>query len=369
MKTVMQWFALPANLKTNGQVGIEIEVEGERLPKQFDKYWRVEMDGSLRGNDNAEYVFREPLTLKQAEAALKYLAIQYKKHESVIDDTVRAGVHVHINVQDLNIVEAYNYMTLYIILEELLLKYCGEGREGNLFCLRTCDAEYLIFRLIEAVKSKKFRRLVDDNLRYGSMNVKALGTYGSIEFRAMRGTSDLKRIFTWAKLLHHLKEVARKYVDPKDIINGFSEGEAAPFVEKCLGEFAPFFLEQEGMSKMVMSGMRRAQDIAFCTDWQELLIEKPKVNPFERDEILFDEAVEEVVGLDAGAKAVKLEDLAKELIQPKVIAKPRNVPKVPPMPDNWDVFQQMMNEREKEVMAAFLARAGVAGRQVDEEPF
>ncbi|WEU69445.1 putative amidoligase [Pseudomonas phage vB_PaeM_Ty] len=275
MKTVMQWFGIREDFAAKGDVGIEIEVEGKNLPKHFEKYWRVEADGSLRGEDNAEYVLEKPLTIKQAKLALSHLNMQYKKHQAVVDDTVRAGVHIHINVQQLNIVELYNYMTLYLILEELLVKFCGPYREGNLFCLRACDAEWLLFRLSEAARSRQFRRvLTDDNLRYGSMNVKALGTYGSLEFRAMRGTRDLNLIHKWATILLDLREAAKKFTDPKDIINGYSEGDADAFLVKCLGEHVEIFKGFDNIPKMLNDGMRRAQDIAFCCDWQQFLQEE-----------------------------------------------------------------------------------------------
>lgn len=286
MKTVMQWFGI--QLPTKGDVGVEIEVEGKSLPKAFDRYWRVEADGSLRGEDNAEYVLEKPMTLRQVKLALSHLNMQYKKNNSVVDDTVRAGVHVHINVQQLNIVELYNFMTLYLTLEELLVKFCGPYREGNLFCLRACDAEWLLFRLSEAARTRQFRRiLTDDNLRYGSMNVKALGTYGSLEFRAMRGTRDLNLIHKWANILVDLREAAKKFTDPKDIINSYSEGDYVAFLNKCLGEHVELFKNYDNVPKMLNDGMRRAQDIAFCCDWQQFFQEEivPPV-PAPRKKIL-----------------------------------------------------------------------------------
>lgn len=267
MKTVMQWFNLPRKYKTDGDVGIEIEVEGERLPK-LDKYWKMEHDGSLRGPENIEYVLERPMSLKDARIALKYLSVQYNKYESDVHDSVRAGVHVHINVQDLNIIELYNFMTLYLILEEVLVKHCGEHREGNLFCLRTGDADYLLTQLQNAAEDKNFRQLVTDQLRYSSMNVKALGTYGSLEFRAMRGTRDLELIYNWAAVLLNLREVAKQYPSPDKIIEGFSEGEARAFLTNALGVHAEVYMF-EGYERMLCDGMRRAQDVAYCVDWAD----------------------------------------------------------------------------------------------------
>ena len=70
MKTVMEWFRLSRGKRTDGDVGIEIEVEGRRLPIT-EKYWRMEKDGSLRGPENMEYVLDRPMSLKDAKKALK----------------------------------------------------------------------------------------------------------------------------------------------------------------------------------------------------------------------------------------------------------------------------------------------------------
>lgn len=274
MKTVQTIFGIPNNMKVVGDVGVEIEVEGLRLP-QGDKYWRRDADGSLRGAENAEYVLRTPLTLHQLKMALKSLALGYKKNESVIDDSVRAGVHVHINVQDLNIIQLYNYLTLYLVFEELLTKFCGKSREGNLFCLRACDAEFLIQALQYAAQNRRWRTLVTDDLRYASVNVKALGNYGSLEFRAMRSTKDFDVIQTWAEILVLLREKAKEFFEPTDIINGFSEGESSTFLGRIFGQYAELF-KYEGYEQALTRGVRLAQEVAFCTNWQELVEQEQK---------------------------------------------------------------------------------------------
>lgn len=279
MRTVAEAFGIARGLLTKGDVGIEIEVEGKSLPRRV-KGWKSEADGSLRGEENIEFVLERPSTLAEAKQALANLDEAYKSNESVVDDTVRAGVHVHVNVQELTLVELFNFITIYLILEEPLTKFCGPFREGNLFCLRSGDAEYVLFALREAAQSRRFRSLVHDNLRYSSMNVKALGTYGSLEFRAMRGTRDLSLIMDWTKILYGLREAAKTFRVPSDVINSFSEGAYDVFLRRTLGPYAATFLKMEGWEKMVKDGMRRSQTIAFSTNWEKYF-EKEVINPFE----------------------------------------------------------------------------------------
>ncbi len=268
----MDWFNIPPHFAQTGDIGVEIEVEGCNLPLA-PKYWRREEDGSLRGIENGEYVLLKPLSLNSTKIALGYLKKAFKENESKIDDTVRAGIHVHINVQKLTIVELYNMMTIYLILEPLLIKYCGEGREGNLFCMRAQDAPFLLYALKRAARQRRFRNLVDDNLRYASMNVKALGQYGSLEFRALRSTDDMKRIFTWVKLLYTLRSAAKLFTDPIDVINSFSNDEVDAFIDKVFGGGLSALVKRLSpeYKALTSKGMRCAQDIAFAVNWQAFL--------------------------------------------------------------------------------------------------
>lgn len=261
---------------SEGDVGIEIEVEGKRLPydKVKRKYWRVESDGSLRGEgiDTAcEFVLAEPMSLVKAKEALSHLDEAYAANKSKVNDSPRAGVHVHVNCQRLTLLELYNFITAYLIFENCLVSFCGPDREGNLFCLRAKDAEYLIYSLCRALETGDYRRtLSTDELRYASMNVRALGCYGSLEFRAMRGTRDMDRIALWAEMLVNLRDSAAKFQNPVEMIMESSEGGFEALAEKLFGENASVIYSQPDWQAKAVEGMRRAQEVAFSGDWEEI---------------------------------------------------------------------------------------------------
>lgn len=266
VKDVMR---LPARRTTPHDIGLEIEVEGRRLPAPV-RWWRRDRDGSLRGAESMEYVLERACTLEEVELALKHLDECYKERRSIVDDTVRAGVHVHINCQQLSMRELYNFFTLYLVLENILIKYCGEYREGNLFCLRCQDAEMLLYELIAAAKDKAFvHHFHSDEMRYASMNVKALGDYGSLEFRAMRSTRDLNAILDWVKILYNLRTVAKDFDSPVQIIEEVSGLGREAFLQKCLGPFAEFFNGVDGVDDLLYEGVQLSQCLAYCVNWKD----------------------------------------------------------------------------------------------------
>jgi len=269
----------------SGDVGIEVEVEGVGLPFNVPGY-RCEHDGSI-ADGGIEYVFETPVPLKDVRAKLGKLTTAFKAKGSVVNSSMRAGVHCHVNVQSMKPVELFNYITMYLVLEELLLKFCGPTRQGNLFCLRVKDAEYLLFALRNSAKTFSFRNLNDDDLRYGSLNVKALSSYGSLEFRAMESTNDMSKIVDWASVLVQLRDNAKVFRNPADVIAIYSDMCLKDFLVTSLGPWANKFMEYEGWEGMVKDGMRRTQMLAYATDWgtyAEVMEESHKPREYDDDD-------------------------------------------------------------------------------------
>lgn len=254
---------------TEGDVGLEIEVEGRRMPNttSVEKYWRIEHDGSLRGEEAREFVMTAPLPISDVHKALTELDNAFNSHNSRVGNSIRAGVHCHINVQDLTVKQMINFAVAYYVLEEVLVDYCGEHRIGNHFCLRAKDAEYIIQALSRVARERSLGSLDTDQLRYASLNFRSLFRYGSLEFRSMGTSRDLSRIQVWADTLHNIKEVAIKYDDPQDIITSISGDGVLDFCRHLLGKHHRKFLVDDRCSAKLMAGMRIAQEVAYATDW------------------------------------------------------------------------------------------------------
>lgn len=270
-----------------GLIGIEIEVEGENLPNAdnikdtgFFDTWLITQDGSLRG-EAWEYVFRQPLSYKDTGEALEMLEAQYKSHNSVVHDSIRAGIHVHVNIQDLTVKQLYTMFTIYYCLENILVNWCGEDRVGNHFCLRSCDAEYILFALHHAfAEGGRAGELASDSIRYASMNVASIFKYGSLEFRSLRSTRDWTRLLNWVQALIHIKEAATRFSDPKSVIESISINGPVVFARNVLQDKFQIF-ETNNLEELVYSALRNVQALAFNLDVKaaEHIVPRKDLNP------------------------------------------------------------------------------------------
>jgi hypothetical protein len=268
--------------RTNGKFGVEIEVEGALLPrkgedKAFDLLWKEERDGSLRGEESAEYVFRKPLSMDDTQKAIGELERRYVEKNSRIDESLRAGVHVHLNIQDWMPLELMTFATTYYLLEDYFVHWSGAGRVGNHFCLRATDAEGVILKVIDACQKRDWRHLNTDDIRYASLNWNAMHKYGSIEFRSMRSTRKLEDILRWVELIDQLTRGAKKFGSPQDVIKAVSEFEGPErFIKHVMEDYADEFLQFRNID--IWEGLRNVQPLAFLIDWGRF--NKEKVNPF-----------------------------------------------------------------------------------------
>lgn len=266
-----------------GLLGLEIECEGTKLFDKPFKYWTCHADGSLRSKDGqppVEYVLRQPVDYETLMKALNYLSAKLKESGSVIADSPRTSVHVHINCQQELVRDIYTFICLYIIFEELLVEWSGPNRVGNLFCLRAKDSDVYVDMLETTLKVKNFKAWTD-NVRYAACNISSLPKYGSLEFRSLRGTVDVETIDTWVSLLLHLKEKASKYGSPLEIVEEFNKIGPLPFYKKIMDNerFSSLFDHYSNLSGKLWDGLRISRDIAYSSEWKAP--EKKKEPPEE----------------------------------------------------------------------------------------
>jgi hypothetical protein len=257
--------------KVVGDIGLEIELEGRNLPVGGIPYpWVATKDGSLKsGMEGYEYVLSAPCAIDDVPLTLKQFKLCFK--DSTVINSIYAGIHTHVNVQELTPKQLITYLCAYIILEDLLVDWCGDTRVGNHFCLRTSDASYLIDFIRGMIVDESLNKCKkNDNIRYASVNLKALGQYGSLEFRALEASLDIDKIITWCNVLYRIKEESLRYDNPESLILNFSKYGHMTFIMNMLGPHYLTFTRKKGWENVIREGVVRAQELAFAKKWDEL---------------------------------------------------------------------------------------------------
>lgn len=257
-------------------IGIEIELEGKNIhpitSKNFLKYWADVPDNSLRkfkpGDQAIEYRYSEPLNLKDTERALVELEYNLSRPDVEIYDSLRTSVHVHINCMNDKMSTIYNFITLSAIFDELLVSQNGEHRAGNNFCLRAKDAEGMIIGLAECIRNSGYLSNVQQQNRYSSINIMSLFKFGTIEFRSMECTINRARLMHWVKTLLAIKEAARNFKNPAEIMGQFSQQGPERFFLSVLGPQALNYMRVVDRHRMLFEGLRLVQEFANAATWE-----------------------------------------------------------------------------------------------------
>lgn len=225
--------------KYDGEIGLEIETETKSADAYptgtlvLDdrsghykvsglKYWDTHTDGSLR-DFGLEFVLKQPVRFhKELPAALEEFRERLGKVK-FIKDSVTTSVHVHLNMLNESFRTLGNFLTLYTLFENILIRYSGPDRLSNLFCLPICDAEDTyknIVNMMQNIERKNYKSLFfnETNVKYAALNLGAFSSYGSMEVRSFRGETDTKAIEKWVGILYSLVEYARQGTTPKEIM-------------------------------------------------------------------------------------------------------------------------------------------------------
>lgn len=211
----------------NTYVGLEVEVENckeqtrQKNPLYDEIYpliWRREVDNSLR-NDGLEFISYPikgemiPLAIKCLEDVLTRI---FPKHQF----TPRTSVHVHVNCRHMSTVEFVNLMLLYLVVEPIFYYLADDeksNRTDNNFCVPIEASKYTLNLpmilenlMSSSMQSMAFKLISARWKKYNGLNLLPLHSYGTIEFRQMRGTINPTLLIRWINMILSLKKYAIK---------------------------------------------------------------------------------------------------------------------------------------------------------------
>lgn len=334
--TVRRIFGIDA---VQGDLGIEIEVEGNNLPDFVGGYWMGVVDHSLR--NGMEYIFDRPLPLDQAGDAITQLQNTFKEFKSKLAFTFRTSTHVHVNVSEMKYSSLLNMIYTYLILEGPMMEYCGDVRKNNRFCLRLQDAANLLTVLesvFKDVDGKLYNRIPANMVRYASINLEALAKFGSLEFRGMRGTLDKEVILTWCSSLLALRSFSETVENPMQVYNLYMEVGPEQFMKKVLGSYHQTFWTDKAASQMDANFLECISLPFIYEQSKEEVKEKPAIKGKKADRVIMGDLVAhgddavinwEVNPNPAVFRADRIDDILR---QANLVAQPVEVGRIEPLP-------------------------------------
>lgn len=236
---------------SEGDVGIEIEAEGEGLPWDIrNNFWKDEEDGSLRGG--REYVLKRPIRIDAVPAAMDGLNNIFQEYGTALKFTHRTSVHVHVNVSQMELSDAKKFVFLSYLFDNVLAQLGGREIKGNRFALRMCDAQGMYFILREFFLSNHIPN--NNEAKYSSINICPINNYGSVEFRSMRGTNNKELITNWCKILINMREVSKEFPSMKDIYE-LAVSNPEQLIDKVFKEDCKAFFHYENIVQDVQANI------------------------------------------------------------------------------------------------------------------
>lgn len=199
-------------VKKGCMFGAELEVESNtKLPTLTPGTWKTERDPSLRSTFPYEYSTNSPIPFVGVPRAVNFLLskLNDKAISDPIHDSSTTSWHIHLNAMELTPKQLMTKLFLYWLIEPLIIKHCGTKREQNTFAIQLKDSYFVLSRFNPTYYTDFVtdpRRIIkggwfSQENRYSSQNMSALAKFGSVEYRAMRGTLDEDEIMMWINIL------------------------------------------------------------------------------------------------------------------------------------------------------------------------
>ena len=200
-------------------VGIELELEGIHI--DFDEdlrsdVWRVEHDGSLR-NYGAELVSRGPVSGTRLEKALVELKEFLEDHSPEYSE--RCSTHIHVDVTDLTLNELNTFLGCAIMMEAVLFRLHGQGREFNGFCCPVFTNSNLMQMYIQLFSDPSLWYRNTEFIKYAGISLFRLRDLGTVEFRMFNAVRDPEELKNMLHLLAGIKKFSKTVQSPEGLID------------------------------------------------------------------------------------------------------------------------------------------------------
>lgn len=192
----------------NNMRNLGVECYTECYNHRTRSYWKIITDASC-GFELVSPPLKGDEGLRQLEIACQAL--------NMAGATVNrnCGLHVHHDVNDLDVKAFTNIFALYIKLEETIDKFMPASRRGNAntYCHSLAPTSLQKQQMLDKLKKVKSIEEVGRQIyisRYLKVNAQAYFRHGTIEFRHHSGTTEFEKISNWVRLTQRIVERAKE---------------------------------------------------------------------------------------------------------------------------------------------------------------
>jgi hypothetical protein len=218
-------------------VGIEVEYEGcNWCDEGFGKHWDVTGDGSLRGHGK-EFISL-PVFGKDLTDAIDELE-QGIGNAFTAEVNYRTGIHVHLDVTDMEPDQLLSLLVLYSAYEKVLFNYHGADRDQNPYCVpyyNNPNALHFAGKLGHPnITRSVVQRVAHCTDKYAALNLRPLVRQGSVEFRHALSTLHMAELRAWIQIIMSLKKAALEFSAYEAVEKLYSDTE--PFSEHVFGDY------------------------------------------------------------------------------------------------------------------------------------
>lgn len=251
--------------------GIEIEMEGRGLPQAPDG-WDTRDEGSLR--HGVEYVFsraaNSPLATKKLKIFEEEITSLIKQKLCIVDmASPRTSVHIHRNAYLTKNIDVLGVFVLFTALEPLILRLCGQARDGNNFCLPSYDCG----DHVNTIRQSLNQGYLFGRGKYAALNSSSLTERGSLEFRIFPFTYQADKILHWMGWIDRMFNAVEAEEDKTfmSLIERMS-GSPVYFAQHILDENLRGYKDPTSAEMLLQMGIESAYECANALEQAKELI-------------------------------------------------------------------------------------------------
>lgn len=198
-------------------------------------------DGSLRG-PSVELVSYKPAGRSQVQEIIN---TYFYKFLPALDfqplwNTGRCSTHFHFNALSFTPEELYKRVTLYYLVEEVLMDLVDPDRKYTNFAVRF-KSDPLVANTLRQWNEgiEPLKDLKEDRYKYSNLNLTKLCSLGSLEVRTFGPAKDYDKLSKWFNvnwsLIYYAK--ADLFNSPVDIIDKYYSMGQEEFMKYCMPEY------------------------------------------------------------------------------------------------------------------------------------